>query len=259
MLMARPVFSVTLDADPAVRAWLDGLDQDERRELRDDVTPMFKEVAVEAKHFVRMKGDDEEAHPPHRLSEEVLDGCRFPDMSADVQAAFMRAARAHLPDWQFRAFVLWFSGANRGQVARVLGVSRATVRRALDGGGRDGPGAIASFTAAIQQDPDFKKVVMNVATKSISKRETEATERILLWFKGLDGKPNMVFPLAMLLVLDELADARREVKVADVIPHFPRSTISDCMKLLRAEGYASSDGHSIKVHRTPCTRMKENP
>lgn len=284
--MNAPIFSRRLDADPAVKTWLATLNDKDRAALRDDVTPSIKEigcdpaafdgddkdevsgdrqVGITAAAFQAQVAADLEPEQP-RLSEEVLDA--LDPASADALVArVLDEARKRLPAWQFPAFALWFQGDGHGfqgrgharqSIARQLGVSRATVRSALDGGGHsNGPGAIAALTTAILDDDDFKKAVGDVASKNIGKRDAIEREQRLSWFKGLDSKPTMVVPLAMLLVIDALADARREVKVADIIPHFPRSTISQCMGLLRAHGFASTDGHTVKIHNTPCTAKEE--
>ncbi len=238
--------------------WLLCLDAKDKRAMRDDVTPAFKEVATEPRVLERLREHDDTA-PDERLSDEVLDHLRRrDDDGAALHVAIRRAARASMPEWKFRAFALWFKGENRARIARALNVSRSTVRSALDGEGRGrgiGDGAIKEFMAAISADDDFKKVVMSVATKSIAKTEQRAGARVLGWFKGIEQKPDMVIPLAMLMVLDELADARREVAVADIIPHFPRSLITPCMRLLAAHGFAASNGHRIKVHKTPVEKV----
>jgi predicted transcriptional regulator len=257
-----------LDAEPAVMVWLLCLDDKDRRSMRDDVTPAFKEVATEPRHFERMRDDDvDEAE--ERLSDDVLDEARaalrgapqdelFPEMGVGPRGLIMRAARAQMPDWQFRAFVAWFRGTNRARIARTLGVSRSTVRSALDGEGkRGGAGAIAEFMNAILRDDEFRKVVMTVATKSISKANERAAKRSLGWFKGWDHKPDMVVALSLLMVADDLADERREVPVAALHPHFPPRLISPCLRLLAAHGFASSNGHLVRVVKTP-GQLKES-
>jgi hypothetical protein len=123
------------------------------------------------------------------------------------------------------------------------------VRRALEGGGRDGEGAIAVFLAAVAADERLREAVSEMAAKKQAERRSD---KVLTWFRGWDTKPDMIVPLAMLLVLDELADAKREVKMADVLAHWPRSLVTPCLRLLKAHGMAASEGgHTIKIYRTP--------
>lgn len=174
-----------------------------------------------------------------------------------VRASILTAASDLLAPWRFAAFAAWFradSSKGREHIAKELGVSRATVRAALDGGGlkRAGPGAIAIMVAALGKNDTFKQAVMSMAKKN--KQRDEDSERPLVWFQGIDNKPDMVVPLAMLLVLDALADTKREVKIGDVIPHFPRSLITPCMTLLKAHGFAASDGHVIRIVKVPAAK-----
>lgn len=231
--LSRPVFSAELDADPQVRAWLDSLPEETRASLRDDITPLFKEIPT----AVHVEVVPEEGQHPESALVTACD---------EVHDALLEAARDHLPTWQFRAFRLWLGGANRARIARQLGVSRATVRCALDGGGsRDQPGALETIAGA----DEVRKVVMRVAKKNTEERAAKNDERVLSWFRG--AEPAMVTPLAFLLLLDSLADAKNEVPVPDVLPYWPRSLVTPCLQALKAFGYAVSNGHTIKIHKRP--------
>ncbi len=256
----RPIFTQALDARPDVAAWLGSLDDQTKRLLRDDVTPMFKEVATEPKRFDQLRGGDIEPmeHQTDQLLDAVLDALRrspqnelFPEMGGGLHGLAMRAAHESMPAWQFRAFSAWARGTNRSRIAKnLLGVSRATVRCALDGNTRHNHGAIETFIQAIRADEAFMKAVATVAAKS-SKAEQRALLCARGWFSGFNNRPGMVGPMAMLMLLDEIAGPSREVKVADVLTLFPPSLISDYMLLLSAHGYAKSNGHVIRIHKIP--------
>lgn len=173
------------------------------------------------------------------------------DAEDEVRRAILSAAIDVLPPWRFRIFASWFRGVNRHAIARELGVSVSTVRSALDGEGlkRAGPGALNIITSALRDSADFRKVVDEMATKK--QRESTATARVLHWFRGIDNKPDLIVPLAMLLVMDALKDARSEVQIADIQAHFPRSCVSQCLAQLRAHAFVSSNGRTAKVVRTP--------
>lgn len=272
--MDRPIFSERLDADPTVKVWMAGLDAATVRALRDDVTPSFKEIPTAHHHMERTTEDvadiptararqpgyalevkasltQAEKQRHLRLALERDRARDDADGDDDLRAAILTAAIDVLPLWRFRVFASWLQGANRYAIARELGVSRSTVRSALDGEGakRAGPGALAIITNTLRGSEDFRKVVAEMATKK--QKEQIADERVLGWFKGIENKPDLVLPLAMLLVVDDLKDARGEVGVADVFPYFPRALVTPCMTLLRAHGYASCDGHRIRIVRTP--------
>lgn len=251
--MTKPLFSDLLDKRPEVAAWLASLDEKTRGELRDDVTPDYKEVGRVNPDTLVVDDDHEAA----RASAELLDaldelrrttqGEFFPELGGDARGFIMAAARKHLPDWKFRAFSAWFSGKKKNRIAKELGVSRSTVRSALDGEGHEKSGALASLFA----DEDFRKVVMEMAAKA---KRPDRDMRVLDWFAGLKGNTanaQMVVAYAFLLILDYLADAKREVKIQDVPPHFPRNLITPCVQILRGEGMASSDGMTIRVHQIP--------
>jgi len=241
------VFDPTLDADPRVAAWLRSLDEATVAELRDDVTPSFKELPV-GDVEVPTTVDDADAvvsdAPWQRLHGDVL-----------VQRAIIRKAKSVLPAWQFRAFALWFAGASRSAIAKSLGVSRTTVRCALDGGGSHQQ--LGALELIARSSAEFRKVVTVAANKSQEKQTARRDERLSTWFAGIDAKPELIAPLALLLVVDALADAKGEVKVADLLRHFPRSALTPCLALLKAHAFAASDGQKIRIHKRPHEKPQE--
>lgn len=268
--MTAPIFSKELDARPDVAAWLASLDEKTRAELRDDVTPSFKEFTREALperdrepevehttrarpagHAAKVKAALEGAAFARALRLEV-ERDRAAHGDDDTREAILTAAHRLLPPWRFRVFAAWFRGASRSQIARDLGVSRSTVRAALDGEGlkRAGPGALTTLVTSLRENETFKQAVLNMATKK--KQQDERAERVLIWFQNIPrAKSELVVPLAFLLVLDDLADKNRQVKVQDTLAHFPRDLITPSLSMLKAHGYAASDGHVITIHRTP--------
>lgn len=172
----------------------------------------------------------------------------------EVRRAILTAAIDVLPPWRFRVFAAWFRGINRHAIARELDVSVSTVRSALDGEGlkRAGPGALNIITNALRDSADFRKVVAEMATKK--QKENTASARVLGWFKGIDNKPELIVPLAMLLVMDDLKDSKNEVQIADIQQHFPRAGVSQCLALLRAHAFVSNNGRTAKIVRTPISK-----
>lgn len=246
------LFSVELDARPEVQAWLATLTVRQRDGLRDDPTPEIKELPHDAEFFGEIASPAPDDTEPVRLSDgaqAVLDALRrggqdalFPELDDGLRGEIMRIARSRMPPWQFRAFGMWFRGSNRNRIARSLGVSRWTVRRALDE-------ALATFAEIVAGNQQLRRAVMATAVKSVQRQRDG---RILEWFKGIETKPGLLAPLALLLVLDELATSeKREVRLQDVLPHFPRNQITPCMTVLRALAYVASDGHTVRVLKTP--------
>lgn len=241
-----------------MKGWLESLSEKDRASLLEDLTPQYKEVPTEA---VDPQHEDD-GPATERLSDEVLDELKrraqselFPEMGKDLRGHIMRRARECLPDWQYRAFTLWVRGMNRNRIAKTLGVSRATVRAALDGqdvhARGERAGAINAFTAAIEEDEDFRKVVTEVAKTSINKERLRSDERILSWFKGIPNKPELFAPLGLLLLLDTMADSKREVKMNDLVPLVPRAVITPLLAQLRAHGFAVYVDGKVRIHRVP--------
>lgn len=227
----QPIFSAELDADPSVQKWLAGLSDAERASLMADPTPLFKEILGE----VQVPDTD--------------DG----ETEIDLWTELTAAAKASLPEWKFRIFELWFKGHSKAEIARILGKSRSTVRSALDGMGstygasRSGPGAVAVVGA----DANFRNAILRAAMRTVSRQKKRIDERAMHWFTGIQNKPELVEPLAMLLVADSLAGQRGVVKLGELLDYFPRSMVTPCMALLRAYGFASCDGHTITIHKRP--------
>jgi hypothetical protein len=231
-LLGLPIFSAELDADPKVKAWLARLTEDDRAALRDDPTPLFKEVLGEVE-VEASEGDDE--------------------AETDLWGELAAAAEKSLPPWKFRIFKLWFQGKNKQAIAKELGISRGTVRSALDGIGstagskRAGPGALK----VVAGNDAFRTAILRAAMRTVSRQKKRVDERALHWFTGIQNKPEMIEPLAMLLVADSLAGQRGQIKLGDLLTYFPRSRITPCMALLRAYGFAECDGHTIRIHKRP--------
>ena len=230
--MFGPLFSTALDSDPVVRVWVDSLSDAERRALRDDVTPRFKEVPT-----ATVEGPPAPAPDEERLG---------PDEAADLRATMAEVASAVLPRWQARAFRRWVNGASPSQIARDLGRSRASVRAALRGQQHRGrPGAIEALVAALSHDEEF----LRMAKKKIE--ESGAAPKTDRWFRGIARRPELFAAWSLLLVLDDLADARREVPIADLWAVVPRAVITPLLAQLKAHGMAVSDGRKVKIARTP--------
>lgn len=232
--MAQPIFSAELDNDPEVKTWLAKLSESDRSSLRDDPTPLFKEILGE----VRVED-----------TPEAGDDASGDEMWAELDAA----AKESLPEWKYRIFRLWFEGHDKTAIARKLGISRSTVRSALDGIGtsegakRGGPGSIG----ILAKNEEFRRAILRSAMRAIATQKRRIDERALHWFADLQNHPELIEPLSMLLVIDTLAGARREMPLRDLLGYFPRSRVTPCMALLRAYGFASCDGHTIHIHKRP--------
>lgn len=277
--LTRPIFSAELDAHPEVKAWLEKLSEEERRSLRDDVTPSFKEIPIGVKvSDVASHVPDEPSEPgDDDLDEEVRAQLRdammrqaevyaqegAPASSGEYQMSLFAelaggdSRKALLPEWQLRALLAWLEGRTYSAIARSLGISRATVRCALDGhAGRPdspyesrwktAPGAIATFVDRAKADEVFLRRV-----EKMSKPKPTVEPRITRWFTATPNKPELFAALAFLFLLSELAGKGNTVRVDEVLPLVPRAVVSPLLLQLKAHGYAVSDGHTITIHRTP--------
>lgn len=82
------------------------------------------------------------------------------------------------------------------------------------------------------------------------------------WFSGIKADGNEAINIAaraLLLVADSMADRRRRVPIADLMLVFPRSALSPCIKVLRAQNLAVSDGRNLTIAKTPIDGRKMEP
>jgi DNA-binding CsgD family transcriptional regulator len=244
--LTQCVFGPELDAVPCVRAWLDGLDDATRASLRDDPTPMFKEIPSATVIATAVVDEDED--------EDDVPAWRYMQGEDDERRAIKGRARGILTKRQYACFCLWLDGLPKAQIGKALGISRSTVRSMLDGEGstdnarRAGPGAIE---IVYEHAPEFRKVVSDVAAKNNKERAARNDERLRYWYQPALKEPALIPALSLLLIIDSLVDGKDECPVADLLPYWPRSQITPCLQALRGFGYAGSDGLKIKVHRRP--------
>jgi hypothetical protein len=228
--MQGPIFSPQLDNRTEVRAWLSTLSETERRGLRDDITHRFKE-------FPRAEVEPLPVEP----TEPGLDHVALDELREVIAAV----ADGILPRWKARAFREWLARKNPTQIARELGKSRASVRAALDGQMHRGePGAIHALAIALAHDQEF----ISMATKKVKAPDAPKTDR---WFRGISRKPELFAAWSFLLILDDMADARREVPLQDLLAVVPRAIITPLLAQLKAHGMAASDGRTVRIARTP--------
>ena len=228
------LFSPALDRDPAVRVWLSGLSDRDRRKLRDDITHRWKEFPRDPPILEGVPHVEQQDEPG--LDFEALD---------ELRAVLVEVATAMLPTWKAKAFGAWVERKSPTSIARDLGVSRASVRAALDGQHHRGdPGAIEALVVALSHDEEF----IQMATKKVKEASAPKSDR---WFRGIARKPELFAAWSLLLVLDDMADARREVSLNDLLGVVPRAVITPLLHQLKAHGMAASDGRRVKIHRIP--------
>lgn len=117
--------------------------------------------------------------------------------------------------------------------------------------------ALCELPSSPLPNPDPGAVLLALGKSNVGKRDDEKHASVLGYFAGLDGRPALVPALALLLVLEELADSRRRVRIDDVLPHFPSDVLSPCLSLLRAHSFVTNDGREITLHRSPRDAAKK--
>lgn len=228
-----------------VRVWLEGLTEKQRAALRFDPTPRFKELPV---------GDAIAGHANRARNRD--DGLPTPGVDGEqrerLRLLFIEAATGVLPPWRLRAFKAFVGSKNLAAAAREANMTRSSLRSAIFGqpahkkaSATRQEGAIAVVAAAVNADDEIKAEVQAIVD------EPDTAPSMRGWFANIDNKPALVEPLALLLVLDHLADEKREVRVSKAAEHFPRNKISDCLRILAALAFAKSDGKVIRIHRSP--------
>lgn len=98
----------------------------------------------------------------------------------------------------------------------------------------------------------FEDAIREMAAPRAKEPPPPSRERdVLAWFRGRDSRPDLVPALAMLLVIDALADARGRTRIADLMGFFPRSGISSLLAVLRAHNFVTSDAREIQIRKLP--------
>ena len=130
---------------------------------------------------------------------------------------------------------------------------RSTVRSALDGQRRHTRrGAVQAVCELISSDAEIKKQAVGVAQKIAAETKRADTAKVATWYSKIKrGDEQMIGPLALLYLLDALADKKREVRIEEVMLLFPRAAISPFLRALEFAGFAKSSGTTIRIHKTP--------
>ena len=255
----RPYFSATLDAQAS--AWLSSLDDADRKALRDNVTPLFKELphtmsTIEVLQRREQANNEEGAED---FVDVVVDAlkqtprCLLSEREAGFRGAVLRAAKEQLPSWKYRAFALWLCGLSRAEISRRTMLHRSTVRGALDGQRRhERRGAIQAMCETVASNAKVKKQAVDVVQKIAEETKRADTAKVSTWYSKIKrGDEQMIGPLALLYLLDALADKKREVRIEEVMALFPRAAISPFLRALEYAGFAKSSGTTIRIHKTP--------
>lgn len=150
---------------------------------------------------------------------------------------------------QVAAVRLHLEGLSIGEIARSMGVSKATVHNHLYGHRVHGGGALVKLRAHFKQDDDNhvkENDDVNLTTK----------EKNAAWFANIPSSRAHLFgPLAVLLVIDAVVDARRSMRVADLALYMPKPIAAEGVSRLRAAGYIATDGVTLTIRKTPIDEM----
>lgn len=189
-----------------------------------------------------------------------------------------RVAAAVLTDRQFQCFIgTSIEGKTQKQVADEMGIDPRSVQQHLKGAVRadgwwrsaplhDSPpsrgsirngGAMKKLRAALEGDEGWKAAVLEVSTPTAGPSQRD---RIVGWYAPITRptpRPQQFVALAVLMVLEALADSTGELHWNDAVQHLPRGVLDPALSQLRALGWVRTDGVQIRILRTPVDAEKE--
>lgn len=168
------------------------------------------------------------AHPREALSHEVRAG---------VRARILHVAASLLAPIDLRILEMHLDGDNNTVIAASIGRLRPNVSRSLHGT------IMPRIKAALAKDPALASVAA----------ETLPDEPRRGWYASILSPPHpeRFVALAVLRELDELADAKRSVTYSTLYSELGRVVIDHAVPTLRTLGFITSDGHTVRVLKTP--------
>jgi hypothetical protein len=165
-----------------------------------------------------------------------------------VRPHVFRIAAAVLTDLQFETFTRVVAGETTSAIARDRQQARQSVENVLHGGARGG--ALKKLRAALSDDVDFLAVMRSIEQERVDDGKPPA---LLRWYAKIlvPSKPEMFMPLAFLMVVCQLTDAKRTVPLAALYERVPRAAVDHALGALRLTGFVKYDGRFVTVLRTP--------
>lgn len=178
----------------------------------------------------------------------------------------LRVAAAELTDDQLSIFVAYYvQHRTQAAIAAERGCSVSAVQQSLHGIRRkdgwwreDGTrvrladrgtvhngGSVAKIKAALENDAPFKEAVAAAAA--------DKPNKALEWWRTSrpPHRAHLAGPLLLLFVMDELADAKGELRVEALFPYLPGEIVNGFLSKIKALGWVATDGVTARILQTP--------
>lgn len=168
------------------------------------------------------------AHPRAGLSLDERTAVRTRVL--DVAAGMFNAS-------DLRILELHLDGHNVTEIAKQVGRLRPNVSRSLNGA------IMPRVRAALAKDPALAAVAQMEAAPEPPRR----------WFASILSPPHpeRFVALAVLREIAEHADAKRECTYTTLYEVLGRKVVDFSIPTLRTLGFITSDGHTVRILRTP--------
>lgn len=193
-------------------------------------------------------------------------------------AAVADLACRKLTPTQARVFLLHcIEGWSEERIAEAYGCSQSNVHQALWGQGKTtapipsadskfsrldlaferarsqpaskGSGAVQKLSAELSSDPTIQALMEELrsplATTNLGKRDFSG------WFASAKYRNDFFAPLAMLIVVDAMADAKGTVSYAALSREVPPWIVNQTVNMLKVMGYVTTDGITVRIQKLP--------
>lgn len=216
------------------------------------VAASSKEVTVDEARLERMTAVNatDNAVAPASLSGADL---------RHVHERVREVARLLLTGDELAAVEHFLSGKTQQEVARAMGCSETKISRILHGASAASrstrASAIDKLVGFLRVDVAFLKAYGEAVTLANDEATAPPPRAYITdWYLATvtPQRPDLVGPLAVLMVMAQLADRqKRQVSVGDLYKYLPPIAVNASLPILQGRGYTRSDGVTVTIVKTP--------